>query len=107
MIVAFILIGRLLEERAKHSTTAAIRKLMGLQEKGTVARPGEILLVKPGERLAVDGVVTDGSSYVDESMLTGEPVPALCGACIGKRDELMPNGSEDLPTYVNTFLEKK
>ena len=77
MIVAFILIGRLLEERAKHSTTAAIRGLMGLQDKGTVARPGETLLVKPGERLAVDGVVTDGSSYVDESMLTGEPVPAL------------------------------
>ena len=77
MIVAFILIGRLLEERAKHSTTAAIRKLMGLQDKGTVARPGETLLVKPGERLAVDGVVTEGTSYVDESMLTGEPVPAL------------------------------
>ena len=57
MIVAFILIGRLLEERAKHSTTAAIRGL--------------------GERLSVDGVVTEGSSYVDESMLTGEPVPAL------------------------------
>ena len=77
MIVAFILIGRLLEERAKHSTTAAIRKLMGLQEKGAVASPGETLLVKPGERLAVDGVVTEGTSYVDESMLTGEPVPAL------------------------------
>ena len=77
MIVAFILIGRLLEERAKHSTTAAIRKLMGLQAKGTVARPGETLLVKPGERLAVDGVVLEGNSYVDESMLTGEPVPAL------------------------------
>ena len=77
MIVAFILIGRLLEERAKHSTTAAIRKLMGLQEKGTVARPGETVLVKPGERFAVDGVVTEGTSYVDESTLTGEPVPAL------------------------------
>ena len=77
MIVAFILIGRLLEERAKHSTTAAIRKLMGLQEKGSTARPGETVLVKPGERLAVDGLVTDGSSYVDEGTLTGEPVPAL------------------------------
>ena len=77
VIVAFILIGRLLEERAKHSTTAAIRKLMGLQEKGSTARPGETVLVKPGERLAVDGLVTDGSSYVDESTLTGEPVPAL------------------------------
>ena len=77
MIVAFILIGRLLEERAKHSTTAAIRGLIGLQRKDTPAHPGEVLLVKPGERLGVDGVVTDGSSYVDESMLTGEPVPAL------------------------------
>ena len=77
MIVAFILIGRLLEERAKHSTTAAIRGLMGLQAKETTAQPGETLLVKPGERLSVDGVVTEGSSYVDESMLTGEPVPAL------------------------------
>ena len=77
MIVAFILIGRLLEERAKHSTTAAIRKLIGLQEKGSTARPGETVLVKPGERIAVDGLVTDGSSYVDESTLTGEPVPAL------------------------------
>ena len=77
MIVAFILVGRLLEERAKHSTTAAIRGLMGLQPKEAVARPGETVLVKPGERLGVDGVVTEGTSYVDESMLTGEPVPAL------------------------------
>ena len=77
MIVAFILIGRLLEERAKHSTTAAIRGLMGLQAKGSTARPGETVLVKPGERLAVDGVVEEGTSYVDESTLTGEPVPAL------------------------------
>lgn len=77
MIVAFILIGRLLEERAKHSTTAAIRKLMSLQEKHSMACPGDTLLVKPGERLDVDGVVIEGTSYVDESMLTGEPVPAL------------------------------
>ena len=77
MIVAFILIGRLLEERAKHSTTAAIRKLMSLQEKHSLACPGDTLLVKPGERFEVDGVVVEGSSYVDESMLTGEPVPAL------------------------------
>ena len=77
MIVAFILVGRLLEERAKHSTTAAIRALMGLQPKEAPARPGEQILVKPGERLGVDGTVVDGTSYVDESMLTGEPVPAL------------------------------
>ena len=77
MIVAFILIGRVLEERAKHSTTAAIRKLMDLQEKHSLACPGDTLLVKPGERLDVDGTVVEGVSYVDESMLTGEPVPAL------------------------------
>ncbi len=77
MIVAFILIGRLLEERAKHSTTAAIRKLMDLQEKHSLACPGDTLLVKPGERFEVDGVVVEGTSYVNESMLTGEPVPAL------------------------------
>jgi Cu2+-exporting ATPase len=77
MIVAFILIGRLLEERAKHSTTAAIRKLMDLQEKHSQACPGDTLLVRPGERLEVDGTVAEGTSYVDESMLTGEPVPAL------------------------------
>ena len=75
MIVAFILIGRLLEERAKHSTTAAIRGLMGLQAKETTARPGETLLVKPGERLAVDGVVTEGTTFIDESMISGEAVP--------------------------------
>lgn len=89
VIIAFILIGRLLEERAKGSTTSAIRKLMGLrpatvtrvdcsgalQEVGIAeVRPGDMLLVRPGERIAVDGCVTSGSSYVDESMLTGEPV---------------------------------
>ena len=77
MIVAFILVGRLLEERAKHSTTAAIRKLMGLQGKPSMACPGDVLLVRPGERLEGDGVVVEGTSYGDESMRTGEPVPAL------------------------------
>ena len=90
VIIAFILLGRLLEERAKGNTSQAIKKLMGLQPK-TVTRlspsgreeevrieqiqPNDILIVKPGERIAVDGIVTDGSSYVDESMLSGEPVP--------------------------------
>lgn len=89
MIVAFILLGRLLEERAKGNTAAAIRKLMGLQP-GTVTlvdaqgrqqtvplaqvQAGDTVVVKPGERIAVDGTVAEGSSYVDESMLSGEPV---------------------------------
>ena len=138
VIIAFILLGRLLEERAKGHTSQAIKKLMGLQPKTVTIvvneepnlneelkmkneepnlneelrikneesgsseessccaqpnssffilhsslkevpieqiRPGDIIQVKPGERIAVDGVVTEGSSYVDESMLSGEPVP--------------------------------
>jgi Cu2+-exporting ATPase len=90
VIIAFILLGRLLEEKAKGETSSAVRKLMGLQP-GTVTvvdgsggqrtipasdvRVGDLLVVKPGEKIAVDGSVTEGSSYVDESMLSGEPVP--------------------------------
>ena len=99
MILAFILIGRLLEEKAKHSTTGAIRKLRTLQpDEVTVKRvevidgvplvketilpvdqvvPGDVVIVKPGSRVPVDGTVSSGESYVDESMLTGEPVPVL------------------------------
>ena len=87
VIIAFILLRRLLEEKAKGNTSTAIKKLMGLQPKTVTVvgneerivpieqiRPGDIILVKPGERIAVDGIVTEGSSYVDESMLSGEPV---------------------------------
>lgn len=118
VIIAFILLGRLLEDRAKRKTTDAIRKLAGLQpetvtvirkpdagpacpayeagkgmspsgnESGTVemtipvgqAMPGDTIIVKPGERVALDGTVSEGESYVDESMLTGEPVPAFKSA---------------------------
>ena len=89
VIIAFILLGRLLEERAKRNTSTAIRKLMGLQPKTvtvwtsegeriipiTAIRQGDTVVVKPGERIAVDGVVSEGTSYVDESMLSGEPIP--------------------------------
>lgn len=89
VVITFILLGRLLEERAKGDTSDAIRKLMGLQPHTVtlvggdgrtqtipVARvhKGDLLQVKPGEKIAVDGTVTEGSSYVDESMLSGEPV---------------------------------
>jgi len=89
VIIAFISLGKLLEERAKHNTSAAIKKLMGLQPK-TVriliagkeqelpvadVLPGHHILVRPGEKIPVDGLVTTGSSYVDESMITGEPLP--------------------------------
>jgi Cu+-exporting ATPase len=89
VIVVLILLGRFLEARAKGRTGAAIEKLLGLQVKtARVMRDGEavelpieqivegdILMVRPGERIAVDGEVTDGESYVDESMITGEPIP--------------------------------
>lgn len=74
MIVAFILIGRVLEEKAKHSTSSAIRSLAGLQPKSVSLNPGDEYSVNPGERIPADGEVVEGDSYVDESMLTGEPV---------------------------------
>ncbi|WP_409416590.1 heavy metal translocating P-type ATPase [Flavobacterium sp. PS2] len=92
VVIAFILLGKLLEEKAKGNTSSAIKKLMGLQPKTVmVIQPdgtekqiaienvnvGDIILVKPGEKIAVDGMVTSGNSYVDESMLSGEPVPVL------------------------------
>lgn len=89
VIIAFILLGRLLEERAKQNTSTAIKKLIGLQPKTvtiivdsdertvpiTAVQKGDTILVKPGERIAVDGMVVTGESYVNESMLNGEPVP--------------------------------
>ena len=89
VIIAFILLGRFLEERAKQNTSTAIKKLIGLQPKTvtiivdsdkrtvpiTAVQKGDTILVKPGERIAVDGIVVTGESYVDESMLNGEPVP--------------------------------
>ncbi len=95
VVVAFVLLGRLLEERAKNNTSEAIAKLMDLRpvrvvrigEEGRqeeipveLLNPGDIVLVRPGERIAVDGQVTEGESYVDESMLTGEPVPVFKNA---------------------------
>ncbi len=74
MIVAFILAGRVLEERAKRGTTAAIRGIMGLRPQQCRIRPGEIVQIRPGERIPVDGCVVEGSSFVDESMLSGEPL---------------------------------
>ena len=92
VIIAFILLGKLLEERAKDNTSSAIKKLMGLQPKTVIVvqadgtekqtaiedvSAGDVILVKPGEKIAVDGMVISGNSYVDESMLSGEPVPVL------------------------------
>jgi len=92
VVIAFILLGKLLEEKAKGNTSSAIKKLMGLQPKTvmviqadgserqvaiTAVHVGDIIQVKPGEKIAVDGMVISGDSYVDESMLSGEPVPVL------------------------------
>jgi len=92
VIIAFILLGKLLEEKAKGNTSSAIKKLMGLQPKNVIVvqadgtekqtaiedvSAGDVILVKPGEKIAVDGMVISGNSYVDESMLSGEPVPVL------------------------------
>jgi len=92
VIIAFILLGKLLEEKAKGNTSSAIKKLMGLQPKTVIViqadgtekqtaieevNADDVILVKPGEKIAVDGMVTSGNSYVDESMLSGEPVPVL------------------------------
>lgn len=92
VVIAFILLGKLLEEKAKASTSSAIKKLMGLQPNFvTIVHHGghqqevpieqvkvdDVLLVKPGEKIPVDGVVRNGESYVDESMISGEPVPVL------------------------------
>jgi len=91
MLASFLTLGRFLEAKAKGSTSEAIRKLVGLQpKKATVLRDGseievaveEVVVgdqiqVKPGEKIPVDGLVLYGQSYVDESMITGEPVPVL------------------------------
>ena len=88
-IIALILLGRLLEARAKGRTSEAIRRLAGLKAKAAhVVRegketelpveavvPGDLVIVKAGEKIPVDGIVTEGASAVDESMLTGEPMP--------------------------------
>ena len=90
IVVAFVLLGKLLEERAKGNASSAIKKLMGLQPKTVtivnqngaqqeipihLIEVNTTVVVKPGERIAVDGEVVSGSSYVDESTINGEPVP--------------------------------
>jgi Cu+-exporting ATPase len=105
VIATLILLGRFLEARAKGRTSEAITRLMGLQARtARIQRDGEtvevsieevivgdIVLVRPGEKVAVDGEVTEGSSFVDESMITGEPMPVgkkpgdtVVGATINK-----------------------
>ncbi len=105
VIIALILLGKMLEARAKGQTGAAIKKLVGLQAKtARVIRdgkeieieteevvPGDIVMVRPGEKIPVDGILVEGSSAIDESMLTGESLPVekktgdeIFGATINK-----------------------
>ncbi len=89
VIIVFISLGKLLEERAKSNTSSAIKKLMGMQPKtvkvmengvereipAVQVQVGQVILVRPGEKIPVDGKIVLGSSFVDESMISGEPLP--------------------------------
>ncbi|WP_288153522.1 heavy metal translocating P-type ATPase [Phocaeicola sartorii] len=89
VIIAFVLVGKLMEEKAKGKTSTAIRKLMGLQPRtARVVKDGreeDILIaelqigdqvsVRPGEQIPVDGTIADGETFIDESMISGEPIP--------------------------------
>jgi len=89
IIITFILSGRYLEEKARHSTSASIRKLIGLQVKKACLiidgneieteveeiKPGDMLRVRPGEKIPIDGIIKTGSTFVNESMITGESIP--------------------------------
>lgn len=89
VIISLVMLGKFFEERAKSRTSTSIKKLIGLQAKSArVIRngiemeipvkdviKGDIVIIRPGEKIPVDGVITDGTSFIDESMITGEPVP--------------------------------
>jgi len=130
-LITFILLGKWLEAVAKGRTSEAIKKLIGLRPKtalvirdskeieiqiGDVV-PGDIVVVKPGQKIPVDGVVTDGYSSVDESMVTGESIPVekkagdkVIGATINKtgsfRFKAMKVGSETLLAQIIKIVEE-
>jgi Cu+-exporting ATPase len=130
VIVTLILLGRYLEARAKGKTSQAIRHLIGLQAKTAHVRRGEdfieieigavvlgdIVRIRPGEKVPVDGRVIDGESYVDESMITGEPVPVkksaeadVVGGTINKTGsftfEATKIGSDTLLAQITKMVE--
>ncbi len=131
VIITLILLGRLLEVRAKAGTGEAIRKLIGLQAKtATLIRdeaevkvpvddvlPGDIVLVRPGEKVPVDGVIVDGRSSLDESMVTGESIPVtkktgdtVIGATINQtgafRFEATNVGADTMLAQIITLVEQ-
>ncbi len=109
LLIVFILLGKFLEARAKGQASAAIKKLAGLQPKTArivrgkkefdisiaEVQAGDILVIRPGEKIPVDGIVTDGATSIDESMISGEPIPVekvigdtVIGATINKHGSI-------------------
>ncbi len=124
VIITLILLGNLLEERAKAKTSGAIEKLLQLQAKtATVFRDGievtvlaeevaegDLVLIRPGEKIPVDGILEKGKSYVDESMISGEPLPAeknvgdkVVGGTINQSGSFVIRATE---TGANTVLSR-
>lgn len=115
MIVTFIMIGNYLEANLKNKTQYAIKSLMNLQSKSAIVikngieyevpikkvKVNDIVIVKPGERIPVDGAVTEGASAVDESMITGEPVPGE--KVIGSK---VTGGTMNLDGYLKIQTQK-
>lgn len=131
VIISFILLGRYFEERAKQRTSGAIRKLMGLAVKTarvirngeekemliTKIRVGDILVIRPGEKIPTDGKVTEGESFIDESMITGESVPVkkkagdfVIGATINQAGSLKMSavkiGSETMLSQIIKLVQE-
>lgn len=131
LLAAFLMMGRYLEARAKGKTSEAIKKLMGLRAKTAVVvrdnremdipvdevQIDDIVVVKPGEKIPVDGEVVGGRSYVDESMITGEPIPnlkkegdAVVGATLNKnsviRFRAMKVGKDTVLSQIIKLVEE-
>ncbi len=130
-VITFILLGQVFEEKMKGRASSAIEKLLGLQAKdaevlrgGTIKRVplsevvvGDILRVKPGQKIAVDGVITEGSSTIDEAMVTGESTPVMkevddvvIGATINKTGTFMFRatkvGHDTLLSQIITMVKR-
>lgn len=128
MIIAFVLLGKFMEERAKQGTSEALKGLVALQaneamvlrngtfEKTGIAllRPGDTVLVRPGEKVPVDGRVSEGLSFVDESTMTGEPVPVrrqtgdkvLAGTLNGEGTLQVEVTASGQATYLSAMIRK-
>jgi P-type Cu2+ transporter len=131
VIISFILMGRYFEENAKQRTTGAIKKLMGLSVKTarvirngvekemliSKIRVGDILVIRPGEKIPTDGRVTEGNSFIDESMLTGESIPVekktgdtVIGATINQTGSLKITaekiGSETMLAHIIRLVQE-